>query len=92
MASKCRKTFFYRTTENKLIDKYLAVKNVALIKDYNLILTFENGEKRQFDMNPYLSSGIFSELRDESKFNLVKVSFDTIQWENGADTRPRNAL
>jgi len=67
---------------------YLAVKSVRPIKNYNLILTFENGEKRQFDMNPYLNNGIFSELQDESIFNLVLVSFDTIGWENGADIDP----
>jgi len=67
---------------------YLAVKSVRPIKNYNLILTFENGEKRQFDMNPYLNNGIFSELQDESIFKLVLVSFDTIGWENGADIDP----
>ena len=32
---------------------YVAVKEVKPIGNYNLILTFSNGEKRQFDMNPY---------------------------------------
>ena len=67
---------------------YLAVKSVEPIKNYNLILTFENGEKRQFDMNPFLSKGIFRELKDISKFNTVKISFDTIEWENEADLDP----
>jgi len=67
---------------------YLAVKNVIPIDNYNLILTFENGEKRQFDMNPYLDKGIFKELRDLSVFNSVKISFDTIQWNNEADLDP----
>ena len=67
---------------------YLAVTNVKPIKNYNLILTFENGEKRQFDMNPYLDKGIFKELRDIAKFNTVKISFDTIEWENEADLDP----
>ena len=67
---------------------YLAVKNVIPIDNYNLILTFENGEKRQFDMNPYLNKGIFKELRDLSVFNSVKISFDTIQWNNEADLDP----
>jgi len=38
---------------------YLAIKNVQPTSNYQLILTFENGEKRQFDMNPYLGLGIF---------------------------------
>ena len=42
---------------------YLAIKNVQPTANYQLILTFENGEKRQFDMNPYLGLGIFQELR-----------------------------
>ncbi len=67
---------------------YLAVKSVKPIDNYNLILTFENGEKRQFDMNPFLDKGIFKELRDPSIFNSVKVSFDTIQWDNEADLDP----
>lgn len=67
---------------------YLAVKSVTPINNYNLILTFENGEKRQFDMNPYLNTGIFRELRDIMKFNSVKISFDTIEWENEADLDP----
>jgi len=67
---------------------YLAVKGVKPINNYNLILTFSNGEKRQFDMNPYLDKGIFQELRDITKFNTVRLSFDTIEWDNEADLDP----
>ena len=67
---------------------YLAVKTVKPINNYNLILTFDNGEKRQFDMKPYLNKGIFQELKDISKFNTVRVSFDTIEWDNEADLDP----
>jgi hypothetical protein len=67
---------------------YVAVKGVKPIENYNLILTFSNGEKRQFDMNPYLDKGIFQELRELSMFNTVRLSFDTIEWENEADLDP----
>jgi uncharacterized protein DUF2442 len=67
---------------------YLAIKEVKPIKDYSLILTFENGEIRQFDMKPYLEKGIFKELHDLSVFNSVKISFDTIEWNNQADFDP----
>ena len=67
---------------------YLAIKSVQAIPNYNLILTFQNGEKRQFDMNPYLNTGIFQELRDIAKFNTVRISFDSIEWENEADLDP----
>ncbi|MEI7829739.1 MAG: DUF2442 domain-containing protein [Prolixibacteraceae bacterium] len=67
---------------------YPIVKRVKPIDNYNLILTYENGELRQFDMKPFLNKGIFKELYDVSKFNSVKVSFDTIEWENEADLDP----
>lgn len=67
---------------------YLVVKNVVPIANYNLILMFENGEKRQFDMKPFLGNGIFQELQEVSKFNAVRVCFDTIEWENKADFDP----
>ena len=69
-------------------DMYLAVKDVKPQQDYKLILTFENGEKRLFDMSPYLDLGIFKELRDKNMFNTVRVSFDSIEWANEADFDP----
>jgi len=67
---------------------YLAIKNVQPQDNYLLLLTFENGEKRQFDMKPYLNTGIFSELKDLKVFNTVRKSFDSIEWENEADIDP----
>jgi hypothetical protein len=67
---------------------YLAIREVRPLDDYLLLLTFENGEKRQFDMKPYLDLGLFQELRDLSLFKTVRTSFDTIEWENEADLDP----
>jgi hypothetical protein len=67
---------------------YLAIKNVKPHDNYMLILTFENGEKRQFDMKPYLDKGIFKELKDPKLFKTVKISFDSIGWANEADFDP----
>ncbi len=67
---------------------YLPIKEVEPQDNYFLLLTFENGEKRQFDMKPYLELGIFMELKDKKLFNTVKTSFDTIEWANEADFDP----
>lgn len=67
---------------------YISVKEVVPSDEYKLLLTFENGEVRIFDMNPYLDKGIFKELRDVSIFKSVRVSFDTIEWSNEADIDP----
>jgi hypothetical protein len=53
-----------------------------------LHLTFANGEKRQFDMKPYLDIGIFKELKDPNLFKTVRTSFDSIEWANEADFDP----
>lgn len=67
---------------------YLAVVAVEPLSEYRLLLTFENGERRIFDMKPYLEKGIYRELKDESKFRTVRVSFDSIEWCNKADIDP----
>ena len=67
---------------------YLAIKEVDPLDNYLLLLTFENGEKRQFDMKPYLDLGIFKELKDLRLFRTVKTNFDSIEWDNEADLDP----
>lgn len=67
---------------------YLSVIAVKTLGDYKLELTFENGERRIFDMKPYLDKGIYKELRDETIFKTVRVSFDSIEWCNQADIDP----
>ena len=67
---------------------YYSVIKVKPLPNFQILLEFENGEERTFDMNEYLDKGIFSELKDESLFKSVRVSFDSIEWENGADIDP----
>ena len=64
---------------------YLSVKNVKTLDEYKLLLTFENGETRLFDMNPYLEKGIFKELKNVSLFKSARISFDTVEWQNETD-------
>ena len=70
------------------MNSIFAVKAVEPINNFKLLLTFENGEKRQFDMNPFLNKGIFKELNEVELFNTVHLSFDTIEWDNEADIDP----
>lgn len=62
--------------------------SVKPFREYRLLVDFDNGERREFDMAPYLDKGIFQELRDPAMFRAVRVSFDTIEWPNGADICP----
>ena len=67
---------------------YLAVKDVKPLKDYHLLLKFENDEERIFDVKPYLEISKFQELKDEKLFKSVRVSFDSIEWANRLDLDP----
>jgi hypothetical protein len=67
---------------------YFTVINVEPLKNYRLLLTFEGEKKRIFNLQPYLHIGQFSELKDISLFNSVRVSFDSIQWNNYLDIDP----
>lgn len=67
---------------------YLAIKEAEALDDYLILLTFENGERRQFDMKPYLEHGIFRELKDKQLFRSVKPCFDSVEWDNETDVDP----
>ena len=67
---------------------YLAVKDVKPQEGYKLLLTFENQEVRIFDVSRYLEIGKFQQLKDTTRFNSVKVSFDSIEWANRLDLDP----
>ncbi len=67
---------------------YVGIIKVKPLDDFKLFLKFDNGEEKYFDMKPYLDTGIFKDLKNLDLFNTVKVSFDSIEWANGADLDP----
>ena len=67
---------------------YLSVIDVKPLDNYRLLLKFENNEEKIFDVTPYLETGKFQELKDEKLFKTVRVSFDSIEWDNQLDLDP----
>lgn len=61
------------------------VKSVKALPDYQLDLKFSNGERRVFDVKPYLSIGVFKQLRDVSHFNSVRAVAGSIEWAGEID-------
>ena len=55
------------------------------MENYKLKVHFDNGEMKEFDVQPYLDKGIFVELKDESYFSQVSVAFGAVQWPNEQD-------
>lgn len=56
--------------------------------DYELIITFNNGEKRKFDANHLLEMKVFAPLKNPAFFKSVKVEFGTIVWPQDIDYCP----
>ena len=61
------------------------VKSVRALEDYELEVSFDNGESRRFDLKPYLDRGIFARLRDQAAFRAVRVVAGSVKWANGLD-------
>lgn len=66
----------------------IRITKVQVIDATHLMLDFDNGEKKLFDVSPYMDKGIFTELRDYSYFKQVHVSDGTIVWPNEQDFCP----
>jgi hypothetical protein len=67
---------------------YPSVKQVIPGENYTLSVLFDNGERGIIDMKPFLDFGIFKKIKDHDEFRRVRVAFDTIEWDCGADLDP----
>jgi len=64
------------------------VKAVQALDNYNLKLTFDNGEVRIFNALIYLDKGIFVELKNEALFKTVIPFMGSVKWKNDQDFCP----
>ena len=56
-----------------------------LTTDHRILITFENGEQRLFDLSPYLDRGIFAQLKTREAFLGAKVVAGSVEWPGGLD-------
>ncbi len=61
---------------------------VEPLEGYRLLVTFENHERRVFDMKPYLHGSWFGQLQDEHAFSAVHIAGLSIAWPGGQDICP----
>lgn len=64
------------------------VVKVSPENNYFLFLEFDNGEKKIFDVKPYIKGTWFKELNGISYFNRVHINGFNIEWPNGQDICP----
>ena len=62
--------------------------DVKVLNNYELEITFENNEKRRFDVKPYFKFKQFEKLKDINMFKTVKIAGLSIEWKNGVDICP----
>lgn len=61
------------------------ITHVETSPGHRLRVGFENGETRLFDVTPYLGTGVFQELRDETYFRRVRAIGIGVEWPNEQD-------
>ena len=66
----------------------LRITDVDYVKDYQLLLTFNDGTRKLADLKPYLVGSVLGELLDVEKFTQYGLTGYTIEWANGADLAP----
>jgi hypothetical protein len=66
------------------------VISCSLVKDYVLMVVFEDGVEQTIDLEPILAGPIFGALGDRSLFKQVRLDrdFGALEWPNGADIDP----
>ena len=58
---------------------------VRPLDDYRLEILFENGERRVFDVNPYLQRGVFVRLHNRATFQAARVVAGSVEWPGELD-------
>ena len=61
------------------------VKSIKFKDDYCLLLTFENDEKRVFDLKPYFDKPVFARLKNSARFKTARVVSGSVEWQGEVD-------
>ena len=64
------------------------VISVKALQDFKLLVEFETGERRRFDVEPLLELPVYQRLRKESYFAGARVENGTVVWDEQCDLSP----
>lgn len=62
------------------------VTEVEVLEEYVLLLTFNNGEKKTFDVSPLLTLPAYQSL--SRVFDAARVEYGTVVWPGEIDISP----
>lgn len=66
----------------------LDVTHVTVQPDFILLLKFENGERRSFNMSTYIDQKPWTKLKSGNTFQGAFVENGTVAWPGGIDIDP----
>jgi hypothetical protein len=66
----------------------IKVVAVTAAEDFQLALVFNTGERRCFDMRPYLHYPVFRRLTNPGFFSLARIDYGTVTWPGEIDIAP----
>jgi len=66
----------------------LDVVKFDYLDEYKLLLTFENGEIKEFDCTKIMDEKPFQVLKDINYFKRAKIDYGTLVWPNEIDIAP----
>jgi len=73
----------------KKLGPRVRVRSVEPLQAFKVLVTFDNGTRREIDLEIYLHGPIFEPMRnDPIQFRAMKIAGGTIAWDNGADIDP----
>ncbi len=61
---------------------------VKPLDNYRLMVEFDNGETRVYDMSALVEKPFYRRLKNKHLFNAVQVSDITLEWTTGEDICP----
>jgi hypothetical protein len=71
------------------LGKRVRVRKATPLKDYQMLIEFEDGLQKEIDLEPFLHGQIFEPIRNHRNlFENVRIEGGAIAWANGADIDP----
>jgi len=63
-------------------------KSVEAFDDYTLLVVYENGEEKFYNMKKNLNFKFYEKLKNKKLFKQVKTNGLNIEWATGEDLDP----
>jgi len=66
----------------------LRVVSLEILQDYRVLVGFNNNEKRVFDYEPHINTGVFQKLKNPVYFQRASINGGTVAWDGNLDFAP----